>query len=63
MVVFQFLVLPNVASTHTLSQIYLGIWFWSTHGVTTIVCAVLHVSNCLYSHHEVHHRFLIEDLS
>ena len=32
MVVFRFLVLPNVACPHMLSQIYLQIWFWGTHG-------------------------------
>ena len=37
MVVFHFLVLPNMACPHTLSRIYLGIWFWGTHGVMNIV--------------------------
>ena len=37
MVVFHFFVLPNLACPRTLSQIYLGIWFWGTHGVTNIV--------------------------
>ena len=37
MVVFHFLVLPSMACPRTLSRIYLGIWFWGTHGVTNIV--------------------------
>ena len=37
MVVFHFLVLPNMACPRTLSQIYLGIRFWGTLGVTNIV--------------------------
>ena len=37
MVVFHFLVLLNMACPHTLSRIYLGIWFWGTHGVANIV--------------------------
>ena len=36
-VVFHFLVLPNMACPRTLSQIYLGIWFWSIHEVMNIV--------------------------
>ena len=37
MIVFHFLVLPNMACPCTLSQNYLGIWFWGTHGVMNIV--------------------------
>ena len=44
MVGFHFLVLPNMACPRTLSRIYLGIWFWGTHGVMNIVLAILPVS-------------------
>ena len=37
MVVFHFLVLPSMACPRTLSRIYLGIWFWGTHGIKNIV--------------------------
>ena len=35
-IVFHFLVLPNMACPRTLSRIYLGIWFWGNHGVMNI---------------------------
>ena len=37
MVVYHFLVLPNMACLQTVSPTYLGIWFWGTLGVMNIV--------------------------
>ena len=37
MVISYFLALPSMVCPHTMSQIYLGIWFWGTNGVTNIV--------------------------
>ena len=41
MVVFHFLVVPNIVCRHTFSRIYLGISFLSTHEVMNIVRAIL----------------------
>ena len=43
MVVFHFLVLLHMLCSHTLSRIYLGIWFRGTHGVMNIVSPILRV--------------------
>ena len=61
MVVFHFLVLPNMACPRTLCQIHLGIWFLG-HPWGYEHC-VSHFArfNCLYSHHSAHPCFLIGD--
>ena len=37
MVLFHYLVWRNRACPHSLCGLYLGIWFWGTHGVMNIV--------------------------